>query len=654
MQFPQTKKPFESKTPLFFLDPSLRLRAPPLKINANGKSVMKNKEHVIDWKAKEEDYGFPPWATFCGKSFLDTREVKEWGQERPNAKDKQGSKEAVPTPENLTPGRTARALFREPVAVQCDDFDGNLATGTKALWEQLKKKTLSTLAEHQFDTTVIGTMVLKRGRDAVKKAFDKEAKKAANASSASIKKDDKQQCLVPLSHSTSATWPHTTMGLFSFSKEHNQLDMPRETTHKGKTGWHRSVKLYCNHKNCNVMDENTAKEKKGAVLAAKNCRIHTILEGSWRTQVVEGKEKNSKPQLISTLTVTKVFLHNHLREPPGTGTPSKLSPEASSFRDGNEVIPLLGIGHLKTLQDTFGPFVEHLKKTHTTPQSPPPGQRISNYFSKPGEGTKYQFDRRFQEPIPTYRGCFRDLIPVTEHLMSMLSLTVFISSLMQCADEFTFDHQIPDEKDVFAAWAPTRKEVPPVHLSICDPMLIYGGAQLVKGKVPTKKDKDKLPPCVGQPLHKDFTDVTRQQVEENLPVRLKEHPHTVRVLKELDESKDTGPWTQSTNPFLVDLGKPSSVSIPLDTEGRTMVFLEDGKLTDRHIPHGDGLLWGAGRVHAGKTHPHGTMPPWHPRSFSGISSNSCENAHDGRVTGLSSPARHPPSALLSKVGTSKH
>jgi len=230
--------------------------------------VKKNKEHVFNWKADEEDYIFPPWVTFGGKSFLDTREVLEWGQESLHTKGKKESKEAASTMENFTPKRTARALFREPVAAQCDDFDGNLATGTKALWEQLKKKILSTLAEHQFDTTVIGTVALKRGRDLVKKAFDAEAETAANASSASIKKDAKQQHLVPLSHSTTATWPHTRMGLFSFSKEHNQLDMPR-TTDKNKTVWYHSVKHYCNHKNCSVMDDKTAKEK-GAVLGAKN------------------------------------------------------------------------------------------------------------------------------------------------------------------------------------------------------------------------------------------------------------------------------------------------------------------------------------------------------------------------------------------------
>jgi len=173
-----------------------------MKIHANGKPVQKNKRLVYNWQEKEEGYVFPPWVTFCGKSFLDTREVLVWSQECPHTKELDKSKdaastmekldeskdatveeldeskeaastveeldeskEAVSTVENFTPKRTARALFRELAVAQCDDFDGQFVPGTKALWEQLKKQILSTLAEHNFDTTVIGSMALKKGRD---------------------------------------------------------------------------------------------------------------------------------------------------------------------------------------------------------------------------------------------------------------------------------------------------------------------------------------------------------------------------------------------------------------------------------------------------------------------------------------------------------
>ena len=116
-----------------------------------------------------------------------------------------------------------------------------------------------------------------------------------------------------------------------------------------------------------------------------------------------------------------------------------------------------------------------------------------------------------------------------------------------------------------------------------------------------------------QPFHCDFVDVTLDEIIGNLPARLKEHPHTVKVKSQLGEDK--GPWSVKNNPFLKGLTGSSSDSIPLDKQGHKMGFLLDDELKELHIKHGDGLWWGGNMIHCGHTCPHGEVSPWHTSLF---------------------------------------
>jgi len=191
----------------------------------------------------------------------------------------------------------------------------------------------------------------------------------------------------------------------------------------------------------------------------------------------------------------------------------------------------------------------------------------------------------------------------------MRSILVFVSNVLQCADEFMFDHRMLED-GVFPVWPPGLEEVRPVHLSFSDSILLHGGCQLHKGRLLKKGEKHKP---VKQPFHYDFVDVNLDEIIDNLPARLKEHPHTVMVMSQLGEDK--GPWSVKNNPFLKGLTGASSVSIPLDKQGRKMGFLLDDELKELHIKHGDGLWWGGNMIHCGHTYPHGEIPPWHPSLF---------------------------------------
>jgi len=98
-----------------------------------------------------------------------------------------------------------------------------------------------------------------------------------------------------------------------------------------------------------------------------------------------------------------------------------------SFRD-NLLLPLVGIGNLEIIRKTYGLFVDCLNEHHKITSKPPPGVRITNCFEKEGEGDKHQFDWRWQEPIPTNRPEFKDLISQHDHMNCMRSILVCVSN----------------------------------------------------------------------------------------------------------------------------------------------------------------------------------------------------------------------------------
>ena len=475
--------------------------------------------------------------------------------------------------ENLTPELLARSLFPEPICFCCD-FDGTFIEGTREMWENVMAELVSKMKEHKYKGINTMRLVLqsKNITTAVKKVSP--------------------QARIQLQASTPETWPKTHPSEAVFLKGHRQHDMPRKP---GLVKWNRAMAMYCGEKDCCHMDQEMANSD--PIAAANNCRNSMVLQGQWNTGMRE--KEGGKKELSSSMVVTRVYLHNHT---------TRAGEEKESFKE-NLLLPLVGIGNLEIIRKTYGPFVDYLNEHHKIASKPPPGVRITNYFEKEGEGDKYQFDRRWQEPIPTNRPEFKDLISQHDHMNCLRSILVCVSNELQCADEFMFDHRML-EGGVLPTWPAGLEDVRPVHLSFSDPILLYGGCQLHKGKLLKKGEKHKP---VKQPFHYDFVDVTLEEIMDNLPARLKEHPHTVKVQSQLGDDK--GPWSVKNNPFLKGLTGSSSVSIPLDKQGRKMGFLLDDEVKEIHIKHGDGLWWGGNMIHCGHTYPHGEVPPWHPSLF---------------------------------------